>query len=110
MVHIAYVATLICCCGCCCSSVSARSKDSNSPQLLQWRLCMVSYSGIDTSKRRTQSVYAKPVEGRVQSQNHGAGDHLGTHNLLGLKVVVGCDGGSICPDSWQHPPDHHVCL
>ena len=46
----------------------------------------------------------------MQCQHQCTGDHLGPHDLLGLKVVVGCDEGGICPDPRQSPPDHHTCM
>ena len=44
------------------------------------------------------------VQGKVKSQDNGAGDHLGLHDVLSLQIVVGSDEGCICPDTRERPP------
>ena len=52
----------------------------------------------------TQGVDEQEVDGGMQGQHNGAGHHLGSHNLLCLKVVGGCDVSCKAPDAWQRPP------
>ena len=67
----------------------------------EWFYSQKDVMNVKGEMQHTQGVYAEPIERRVNGQDNCAGHHLGTHNSLGLQVVVGSDESCICPDAWQ---------